>query len=97
MYPVMNTYGVQYSFCVVVASSAAGIVFPLYLCLFPAAREQVDPVYTDLGLILPTARPSSPYQRASRVLHAAMKRKRAGSEDNGTVEHVEGEKETQPR
>ena len=35
---------VQYSFCVVVALWAAGIVFPVYLNLVPGARHQVDPI-----------------------------------------------------
>ena len=36
--------GVSYSFSVTAAAFAAGTIFPLYLNLVPAAREQVDPV-----------------------------------------------------
>lgn len=34
---------VQYSFCVIVAMFAFGLLFPIYLNLVPAARHQVDP------------------------------------------------------
>ncbi|OJK02534.1 hypothetical protein ASPACDRAFT_25237 [Aspergillus aculeatus ATCC 16872] len=36
--------GVPYSYSVLVAVSAAGAIFPIYLNLVPAAKKQVDPV-----------------------------------------------------
>ena len=41
--PVVAGHGVQYSFVVVVAIFAVGLVFPVYLALTPAAKAQVDP------------------------------------------------------
>jgi len=40
---VSTTHGLRYSYCVPLAAAAFGMVFPLYLNLVPAARNQVDP------------------------------------------------------
>ncbi|KAL9108678.1 MAG: hypothetical protein Q9227_006624 [Pyrenula ochraceoflavens] len=42
---ITNSHSIQYSWCVVVAVSAGGILFPSYLNMFPQARNQVDPVH----------------------------------------------------
>jgi hypothetical protein len=41
--PVAATRGTPYSFCVMVALSVFGALFPLYMILTPQARAQVDP------------------------------------------------------
>ena len=40
---VASWAGVPYAFVTIVAPAAAGIVFPLYLCVWAPARRQVDP------------------------------------------------------
>ena len=35
--------GIKYAFVTVVAPAAAGVLFPLYLCVWRPARRQVDP------------------------------------------------------
>ncbi|KAL9621050.1 MAG: hypothetical protein Q9160_004435 [Pyrenula sp. 1 TL-2023] len=42
---VTNGHSIQYSWCVVVAVSVFGTIFPVYLNVFPQARRQVDPVH----------------------------------------------------
>jgi fucose permease len=39
-----NNHGVRYGFCVVIASFAVCLLFPIWLCAERGAREQVDPV-----------------------------------------------------
>lgn len=95
MYPVRNASGIPYSFCVIVAASAFGLIYPLYLIFVPAARDQVDPGHKHRHSVLPEERPVSPYQRASRIFHAAVRRKK-GPDDGCSAEHVEGEKEGWP-
>ena len=95
MYPITNTFGLQYSFCIVVAASAFGTIYPVYLILIPAAREQVDPAHSHRHSTLPRGRPMSPYKRASRIIHTAVKRKKS-HEEYCTTNHVEGEKEVWP-
>ncbi|KAF7597167.1 hypothetical protein BBP40_009506 [Aspergillus hancockii] len=41
-YAVSVSHGVLYSYCVLIALSSAGAIFPLYLNLVPAAKRQVD-------------------------------------------------------
>lgn len=50
VFPVLSAVataarGVQYSYAVIVATSAAGAVFPLYLCYVGPAKAQVDPIH----------------------------------------------------
>lgn len=40
--------GQQYSYCIVTAAFSAGVIYPLYLNLLPAARKHVDLVYPKL-------------------------------------------------
>lgn len=40
-----NHIGLQKSYCVPLAAAACGMLFPLYLNIFPAARLQVDPIH----------------------------------------------------
>jgi fucose permease len=44
MFGAQNSKSIQYSFCVVIAVLAAGLLFPMYLSIIPAARAQVDPL-----------------------------------------------------
>ncbi|KEF56349.1 uncharacterized protein A1O9_07930 [Exophiala aquamarina CBS 119918] len=42
---VSNHKGLKYSYCVPLAAAVFGMLFPLYLNIFPAARLQVDPIH----------------------------------------------------
>ena len=100
--PVAKARGLPYSFSVVVAISAFGALFPLYLMLFPPAMKQVDPVIPGEGRrrtsLLPTAGPAVREKRHrvrdSWVIESVTRRKKATSTSQGegpTVEHVEGD------
>ncbi|MCJ1283823.1 hypothetical protein MMC26_003154 [Xylographa opegraphella] len=95
MYPVRNAVGLQYSFCVNVASSVFGTIYPIYLILIPAARKQVDTLCPQRQSTLPEDKCVSPYRRASRIFHTAVRR-RKDNDDNCTAEYVEGAKVTWP-
>ena len=87
MSPVTDQHDLRYSFCVVVAVFAFGALLPVYACIAPAAREQVDPVHERRGTRrkggeAPTSR------RASRVLGAMRRRKKNAADLPGT-DHVE--------
>lgn len=67
---------------------------PIYLCLSPAAKKQVDPVHVARSSILgQEIRPTS-CNRASKVFSAVVRRKKTPSEttasDEATIEHLEG-------
>ncbi|MCJ1431924.1 hypothetical protein MMC27_001280 [Xylographa pallens] len=92
MYPVTNALGLQYSFCVIVAASVIGTIYPIYLIFIPAAREQVNPVRSQWQPSLPEDKRGSSYRRASHIFYTVVKR-RKGNDDSCTAEHVEGAKE----
>ena len=52
--PLAASYGQRYSFCIVLAASAGGIVFPAFLETVDKAKRQVDPRITERTL--PTTR-----------------------------------------
>ena len=95
MSPVTAHRGLRYSFCVVVAISAFGSLFPLYLTLVPQAKKQVDPVHRSNSTVLPTNESCSPRyrRRASRALSIALNRKKTPIP---TAQHVENDKEAWP-
>ncbi|MCJ1392249.1 hypothetical protein MMC18_005116 [Xylographa bjoerkii] len=95
MSPVTNAFGLEYSFCVIVAASVFGTMYPIYLILIPAARDQVDPVHSHQQPVLPEDRRVNPYRRANGIFHTGVKRRKV-NEDNCIAEHVEGVKETWP-
>lgn len=82
MYPVINAYGLRYSFCVVVAASAFGVIFPLYLIAVPKARKQVDPVHRikHASPILPMENPVSTWAKVMGKVPARARRKKADRE-----------------
>lgn len=95
--------GVQYSFCVPIALFAAGLLFPVYLSVVPAARAQVDPQGRDtFGRRLGNNgegdrdhpdRPQTPIQRLSRAFTIVLtKLKDSHERESGelpTSEHRE--------
>ena len=92
--PVAASYGQQYSFCVVLAASAAGIVFPLYLETVGKAKKQVDPVRAGHHPTLPMVngdhyeeRRASRLRRFSDIKLWKFRRRRNSPE--AEVEHVE--------
>ncbi|KAE8453898.1 hypothetical protein EG329_007674 [Mollisiaceae sp. DMI_Dod_QoI] len=92
---------VEYSFCVIVALSAFGTIYPLYLNFVPLARHQVDPVKE--GHELPSderrssaedERSETPIRRLSRKFSAIFEMIKSpkagrGSQEAGFVEHRE--------
>lgn len=58
MNAVINRRGVRYSFCIVVAFFAFGLVLPAFTALVPAAKQQVDPVREPGKLPMPRERPT---------------------------------------
>jgi fucose permease len=44
MFALLKTQNPQYSFYIIVAAYSAGVLYPLYLNIFPAARRLSDPV-----------------------------------------------------
>ena len=96
MWPVVSNHNVRYAYCVVVAAFAFGALMPLYLCISPAAKKQVDPVHSSprpsppLGSATGSATPNT----AKRIFSAVIRRKKTGSEtttssDMPTCEHME--------
>jgi fucose permease len=96
--------GVQYSFCVPIALFAAGLLFPVYLSVVPAARAQVDPLEKQERRLLGhdgqvngdhADRPQTPIQRLSRAFTVVMAKlknsheRESGDGDLPTVEHRE--------
>ena len=92
MNSVARSHGLQYSFCVVVAVTGFGTLFPLYLIASPDAKKQVDPVVLSRRSVHPHDRPQSHGERASRIFHNVVRRKKDASTDSASVQHVEGEK-----
>ena len=104
--PVAKARGLPYSFSVVVAISAFGALFPLYLMLFPPAMKQVDPVIKGEGRrrtsLLPTegmpTREKRHRVRDSKIVRTMTRKKgltrtSQGERERPTVEHVEREGE----
>ncbi|KAK4694658.1 MFS transporter, FHS family, L-fucose permease, partial [Lecanoromycetidae sp. Uapishka_2] len=94
MNPVTERYGLQYSLCVVVAVFSFGTLMPIYLCISPAAKKQVDPVHVNRSCILSQETRPMSSSRASRVFSAVTRRKKPPSEntatsDEPTIEHLE--------
>jgi fucose permease len=94
---VSKRRGVKYSFCVALASFAAGTVFAIYLNVVPAAKKQVDPVHEDR-----TARRNRRLARSQTNQSDAStdknqfglrgiiaRRRRAKDENMPTAEHLE--------
>lgn len=101
--PVSYGHGLKYSLCVIVAATAFGIVFPIYLNAVLAAKKQVDPVHEDLSQLPVSRKPgrrAGMQRRINHVLTDRVKRRRRKTmHDVPTVEHVEegeGDKEIRP-
>ncbi|KAH7125680.1 MFS monosaccharide transporter-like protein [Dendryphion nanum] len=74
MYGAMKARNAQYAFCVAIAAFAAGTLFPLWLNLFPTARQLADPVRDE------QARRISAQEHARRdSAHPEEKKKRFSS------------------
>ena len=71
MSTVTASQGVRYSFAVVIAVFAFGSIFPAYLAVVPAAKEQVDPEHQ----LAPGDGPPTP-SRANRVFSVVAGRRR---------------------
>jgi len=95
MSPVADSRGLRYAFAVVVAFFAFGSILPIYTAVAPAAKDQVDPVYTPLETDATGARPAT-INRAGRVLTAIRRRRNKGSGTTPRTEQVERDKETEP-
>lgn len=67
---VGNHKGLKYSYCVPLAAAVFGMLFPLYLNTFPAARLQVDPIHE---------------RRVNRRARRAMRQESASSMQDGSA------------
>ncbi len=85
--PVKNSHGVRYSFCVVTAIFAFGMIFPIYLNLFPAAKNQVDPVIGGHHWTSPLKRDSESAEKRNGI--GLTRRNVKRQSDLPTLEHVE--------
>lgn len=76
MNAVMDSRGVRYSFCIVVAFFAFGFVFPAFTALNRAAKQQVDPVRESGKLPMLRERPAraEPGRQASEAGANAMRK-----------------------
>ena len=88
---IAASYSQRYAFCVVLAASAAGIVFPVYLEAVPKAKRQVDPVHLPQRGLPTTVNGSAEKGTRARSWSnkALWKFRRKGSRQ-AEVEHVEG-------
>ena len=86
--PVAASYGQRYAFCIVLAASAGGIVFPVFLETVDKAKRQVDPRVIERTL--PTT--SSEGRVSGRALsfsEKALWKFRRKSSRNVEVQHAE--------
>jgi fucose permease len=94
---VERSRGVKYSFCVALATFAAGTVFAIYLNIVPAAKKQVDPVHEDrtarrnrrLARSQTNQSDSSAEKNQFGLLGIIARRKRAKADNMPTSEHLE--------
>jgi len=98
MYPVTNAYGLRYSFCVIVASSAFGAVFPCYLIAVPKARKQVDPVKRSRrgSPVLPMEEPATTRTKAIGKVPAFARRRKVDRHEDGPTARIEDRLEEWP-
>lgn len=88
--PVAASYGQRYSFCVVLAASAAGTIFPAYLETVDKSKKQVDPVHiVERSLPIAETQERRSKRAGSWSEKARWKFRRKGSRE-AEVEHVEG-------
>ena len=74
-------FNVSYSFCVVLATSAAGAIYPIYLATYSPAKKQVEPEPKRRKPLLPTERPKSHLEKAKGL----FRRKK----EEGVTAHLE--------
>ena len=85
MFSVKKAVNLQYAFCVTVAAFAAGALYPIYLNLYPSARQISDPVRDQ-----ETRRASQIDRGTAKRKGFSLRRNRASSEsDLPTVEQRE--------
>ena len=83
MNAVIESRGVRYSFCIVVAFFAFGSVFAFFTALVPAAKQQVDPVREPGKLPMPRQRPAR-LEDGTRASAAKVRQKEVGVKDETT-------------
>lgn len=95
---VANNHGIQYSYCVPLAVGVFGMIFPVYLCLVPAARRQVDPIHEQHGTPRigtrefredGTLSPEPPMVEKFGLAGILARRKQHHRSESPTIEHVE--------
>ena len=98
MYPVTSAYGLRYSFCVVVAASAFGLLFPVYLISVPKARRQVDPVKRrrQASPVLPMEEPRAPRMKLIGKVPAVVRRRKEERREDGPAVRMEDRLEDWP-
>ncbi|KAG9238414.1 MFS transporter-like protein [Amylocarpus encephaloides] len=88
----LHHHTVQYSYCVIVALYAFGVLFPMYLLLTPKAKRQIDPPPRERR---PPRPPNGTMKRRLRIMIDKLGSVGAGkgSPDLPMVEHREGQRE----
>lgn len=94
MNAVINRRGVRYSFCIVVAFLAFGLVLPLFTAVVRAAKQQVDPVREPGKLPMPREKPAG--AAAGRPESGGSARSKEASSDFITSALAKGEQDMGP-
>ena len=101
---ITDNHSIRYSWSVVVAVSAGGILFPLYLNMVPQARKQVDPIHQSKRARRQRRRDTmrrisdggaDSKMKAFGLVGIVYRRKKHHS-DSPTAEHFEGKNESGP-
>lgn len=90
--PIISAYNVPYSFCIVVATTAFGAIFPIYLEIVPSAKKQVDPVYPKTP-VLPaqlTEKSAVPPTKFTSTIRDRLRFQFRKNKDDTAVEHIGG-------
>jgi len=90
MHLVSVSRGYQYSYCIVIACFAFGMVYPVYVMFVPIAKQQMEPVRVKESRSLSTATGGSAFSETMRKFSVLMFRKKAtASDDEAPAEHLE--------
>ena len=90
--PIISGYNVSYSFCIVVATTCLGAIFPIYLETIASAKKQVDPIYPKTPVLpaqLTEKSTESHDKPASDMIHRLRSRFKK-TRDVTSREHIAG-------
>ena len=84
MSPVKGSRGVQYAFAVAVVVFSFGAIFPMYLEGIPAAKKQVDPVFTTTRNAVIGESQQQEKRRSSKFLSIGTRKRKNGMRGEGS-------------